>query len=192
MKKLEERILKDGIVKEGEILKVDSFINHQIDPELFMEMAEEWKRLFADRKINKILTVEASGIGIAVMVGYVFKAPVVFAKKSRSSNISDEVFSARVHSYTHGNDNNIIVSKQYLSPEDRVLIIDDFLATGAAVRGLVDIVEQAGGVVEGVGSIIEKLYQDGASWAESRGIPVRSLARIRSMDAEHGVIFAED
>jgi len=192
LRELEERIRKDGIVKDGDILKVDSFVNHQIDANLYMRMAEEWKRLFADAGVNKVLTVEASGIGIASMVGYVFNAPVVFAKKSRSKNISNEVFSSLVHSYTHGNDNSIIVSKQYLNPSDRVLIIDDFLATGAAVHGLMDLVEQAGGKVVGVGSIIEKLYQHGADEAEAKGIPVRSLARIKSMDTVNGVIFAED
>jgi len=192
LKKLEDRIRKDGVVRPGDILKVDSFINHQIDVTLYRDMAAEWKRLFAGKEINKILTVEASGIGIACMVGLEFGAPVVFAKKSRSTNIGTEVYGALVHSYTHGNDNMIIVSKEFLNSEDRVLIIDDFLATGAAVHGLMELVEQAGGVVVGVGSIIEKVYQHGGDEARGKGIQVESLARILSMDPENGVVFAED
>ena len=157
MKALEEKILKEGIVKEGNVLKVDSFLNHQIDVSFLEKMGEEFKELFKDKKITKILTIEASGIGVAVMAsrhfGYV---PVVFAKKAKTSNISDELYHTRIDSYTHQKTNDVVVSKQYLNQDDHVLIIDDFLANGCAIFGLIDLVQQAGGVVEGVGIVIEK------------------------------------
>ena len=156
MKLLEERIRKDGVVKEGNVLKVDSFLNHQMDVPFFYEMGKEFKRLFQDAPINKILTIEASGIGIAIIAGLHLNVPVVFAKKSRSSNISNQVYHTVIHSYTHNCDNDVVVSKQYLSEEDHVLIIDDFLANGCALEGLIDLVHQAGGTVEGIGIAVEK------------------------------------
>ena len=156
MKLLEERIRQEGIVKSGSVLKVDSFINHQMDVLFFDKMGAEFKRLYADAPINKILTIEASGIGIAIIAGLHFGVPVVFAKKSRSSNISDDVYHTVIHSYTHNNDNNVIVSREYLSPEDHLLIIDDFLANGCAMEGLIDLAHQAGATVEGLGIAVEK------------------------------------
>ena len=181
MKLLEQRILTDGRVLPGGILKIDSFLNHQLDPQLMYEMGVEFKRLFGDRNVNKILTIEASGIAIAIMVGYVFGCPVVFAKKSKSKNISDSVYSTEVESFTHGNTNTVIVSKEYLGKDDRVLIIDDFLATGAALVGLKALVEQAGGTVVGAGIAVEKVFQGGGALLESRGVHVESLARIAEM-----------
>jgi len=181
MKQLEERILRDGTIKPGGILKVDSFLNHQIDPELSFAMAEEIKRLFEGSKINKILTIEASGIGLAVMTGYVLGCPVVFAKKSRSANISNEVYSVLVHSFTHGNDNTVIVSRQYLSPEDKILLVDDFLANGAALEGLEAIVKQAGAEVVGAAVAVEKAFQPGGQMLRERGMRIEALARIAAM-----------
>ena len=148
---LEERILKDGIVKEGNVLKVDSFLNHQMDIALFGEMAKEWKRRFADKEINKILTIEASGIGIAAVAAMEFGVPVVFAKKSKSINLEGEMYTAEVESFTHKNKNQVIVSKKFLDETDKILIIDDFLANGCALQGLIQIVQQAGGSVAGIG-----------------------------------------
>ena len=185
---LEERIVKDGIVKEGNILKVDSFLNHQMDVTLFQQMGEEFKRRFADKEINKILTIEASGIGIACIVASCFHVPVVFAKKSKSVNIDGAVYVAEVESFTHKCKNQVIVSKKFLHPEDKVLIIDDFLANGCAVQGLIDLVKQAGGIVEGVGICIEKGFQGGGDELRASGIDVKSLAIIEKMDAETGTI----
>ena len=185
---LEERIVKDGIVKEGNILKVDSFLNHQMDVTLFQQMGEEFKRRFADKEINKILTIEASGIAMAAMTGYVFSCPLVFAKKSKTKNISNDVYSVEVASFTHGNTNTVVVSKEYLSAKDRVLIVDDFLATGAALVGLKALVEQAGGVVVGAGIAVEKVFQGGGDMLRSQGLRVESLAKIASMD-DHGLKF---
>ena len=165
---LEERILKDGIVKEGNVLKVDSFLNHQMDINLFKQMGEEFKRRFADKNINKIMTIEASGIGIACVVASYFDVPVVFAKKSQSINIDGDVYVAEVESFTHKNKNQVIVSKRFLGPEDHVLIIDDFLANGCALQGLISIVAQAGGTVEGIGIAVEK--DDPEPWL-SAGVP---------------------
>ena len=162
MKSLEERIRKDGVVKAGNVLKVDSFLNHQMDVELFNEMGKEFKRLFADCPINKILTIEASGIGIACIVAQHFHVPVVFAKKTQSINIDGEVYSTKIESFTHKRVYDVIVSKKYISPEDHVLIIDDFLANGCAVRGLIEMIQSAGATVEGVGIAIEKGQQSGA------------------------------
>ena len=182
MKLLEERIRRDGEVKSGEILKVDRFLNHQMDPALFYAMAEEWKRLYDGCGINKILTIEASGIGIACVAGLLFGVPVVFAKKSKSRNVSDDVYTSEVVSFTHGNTNTVQVSREYLHPEDRVLIIDDFLASGAALEGLIDIVHQAGAEVVGAGIAIEKVFQPGGALIREKGVRVESLARIASMD----------
>ena len=185
---LEERILKDGIVKEGNVLKVDSFLNHQMDIDLFDKMGEEFKRRFVDCPINKILTIEASGIGIACIVARHFGVPVVFAKKSKSINIEGEMYVAEVESFTHKNVNQVIVSKKFLGPEDKVLIIDDFLANGCALQGLISIVQQAGGSVSGIGIAIEKGFQDGGKTIRNLGYKLESLAIVESMNAETGEI----
>lgn len=185
---LEERIAKDGIVKEGNILKVDSFLNHQMDIDLFNQMGEEFKRRFNGKPINKILTIEASGIGIACIVANHFHVPVVFAKKSQSLNIDGDVYAAEVESFTHKRKNQVIVSKKFLSPEDHVLIIDDFLANGCALQGLLSIVAQAGGTVEGIGIAVEKGFQQGGRIIRNLGYQLESLAIVESMDAEHGTI----
>ena len=190
MKMLEERIRKDGIVREGNVLKVDSFINHQMDIPLFREMAKEWKRLFAGKTINKVLTIEASGIGMACVTAQYFHCPVVFAKKSMSSNISDHVYSAPVKSFTHGNQYNAIVSKEYLHPEDRILVIDDFLAMGEALRGLFSLVQQSGATLIGAGIAVEKAFQPGGDQRRSGGYRSESLARVAAMSEEGGVVFA--
>ncbi len=188
MQLLEDRIRKDGIVKEGNVLKVDSFLNHQMDITLFREMGKEWKGLYAEEKINKILTIEASGIGIAAVAAQYFDVPVVFAKKSQSINLDGSVYSAKIPSFTHQKVYDVIVSKKYLSPQDRVLIIDDFLANGCAIRGLVQILQEAGAQLCGVGIAIEKGFQDGGRELRSQGIRVESLAIIESMDAASGEI----
>lgn len=185
---LEERIVKDGVVKEGNILKVDSFLNHQMDINLFDQMGEEFKRRFEGKPINKILTIEASGIGIACIVANHFHVPVVFAKKSQSLNIDGDVYAAEVESFTHKRKNQVIVSKKFLSPEDHVLIIDDFLANGCALQGLLSIVAQAGGTVEGIGIAVEKGFQQGGRIIRNLGYQLESLAIVESMDAEHGTI----
>ena len=188
MKLLEERIRKDGTVKAGNVLKVDSFLNHQMDIELFNEMGKEWARLFAARKITKILTVEASGIGIACVAAQHFHVPVVFAKKSQSVNIDGEVYSTKIESFTHKRVYDVIVSKKFLHPEDHILIIDDFLANGCALEGLIDIVNKAGASVEGVGIAVEKGFQKGGDLIRSKGIRVESLAIVESMDDKTGEI----
>ena len=188
MKLLEERIRKDGTVKAGNVLKVDSFLNHQMDIDLFNEMGKEWARLFADRKITKILTVEASGIGIACLAAQHFHVPVVFAKKSQSVNIDGEVYSTKIESFTHKRVYDVIVSKKFLHPEDHILIIDDFLANGCALEGLIDIVNKAGASVEGVGIAVEKGFQKGGDLIRSKGIRVESLAIVESMDDKTGEI----
>ena len=188
MKLLEERIRKDGTVKAGNVLKVDSFLNHQMDIDLFNEMGKEWARLFADRKITKILTVEASGIGIACVAARHFHVPVVFAKKSQSVNIDGEVYSTKIESFTHKRVYDVIVSKKFLHPEDHILIIDDFLANGCALEGLIDIVNKAGASVEGVGIAVEKGFQKGGDLIRSKGIRVESLAIVESMDDKTGEI----
>lgn len=185
---LEERIQKDGIVREGNVLKVDSFLNHQMDIKLFDEMGAEFKRRFADANINKILTIEASGIGIACIVARHFDVPVVFAKKSKSINIDGEMYSAEVESFTHKCKNQVIVSRKFLSPEDRVLIIDDFLANGCALQGLISLVNEAGGTVEGIGIAIEKGFQVGGQIIRNLGYRLESLAIVDAMDAESGKI----
>ena len=188
MKLLEDRILKDGVVKKGNVLKVDNFLNHQMDVKLFRQMAEEWKRLFADKKINKILTIEASGIGIACIVGEVFDVPVVFAKKSQSINLDGDVYSTKIESFTHKKTYDVIVSKKFLSPDDHILVIDDFLANGCAINGLIEIIEEAGATVEGVGIVIEKGFQPGGKLIRDRGIRLESLAIVESMNDETGEI----
>ena len=185
---LEERIAKDGIVKEGNVLKVDSFLNHQMDIRLFDEMGAEFKRRFADASINKILTIEASGIGIACIAARHFDVPVVFAKKSRSINIDGDMYVAEVESFTHKCKNQVIVSRKFLGPEDHVLIIDDFLANGCALQGLISIVTEAGGTVEGIGIAIEKGFQNGGRIIRNLGYHLESLAIVDSMDAATGTI----
>ena len=188
MKLLEERILKDGTVKAGGVLKVDSFLNHQIDVELFNKMGEEFKQLFADRPINKILTIEASGIGIACIVAQHFGVPVVFAKKAKSINLDGDTYVTKIQSFTHQRVYDVIVSKKFLSADDHVLIIDDFLANGCAVDGLIDLIRSAGATVEGVGIAIEKGFQEGGKRIRAKGIRVESLAIIESMDDVTGEI----
>ena len=185
---LEERILKDGIVKEGNVLKVDSFLNHQMDIELFNEMGKEWKKRFEGKNINKILTIEASGIGIACIVAQHFNVPVVFAKKSKSINIEGEMYTAEVESFTHKNKNQVIVSKRFLNEEDHVLIIDDFLANGCALQGLIQIVQQAGATVEGIGIAVEKGFQTGGKIIRNLGFQLESLAIVEEMNWETGEI----
>lgn len=188
MKLLEQRILTDGQVKPGGILKVDSFLNHQLDPQLFYEMACELGRLYEGERIDKVLTIEASGIALAIMAGYVFGCKAVFAKKSKSKNISDDVYSVEVESFTHGNTNTVIISREYLRPGERVLIVDDFLATGAALIGLRDLVRQAGAEVAGAGIAVEKVFQGGGDRLRREGMRVESLARIASM-SDSGLTF---
>lgn len=192
MKLLEERIRKDGIVKPGNVLKVDSFINHQMDIELISEMGKEWKELFADKKINKILTIEASGIGIACIAAIHFNVPVVFAKKAKSINLDGEMYTAEVESFTHKNKNQVIVSKKFLNEEDHVLIIDDFLANGCALQGLIQIVQSAGATVEGIGIAVEKGFQPGGRMIRNLGYQLESLAIVDGMNAETGdIIFRQ-
>lgn len=188
MKLLEERIRKDGIIRSGNVLKVDSFINHQMDIQLFEEMAKEWKRLFAGKKINKILTIEASGIGIAAIVAKEFGVPVVFAKKSMSINLDYDNFCTQIQSFTHGKIYDVIVSRKFLAADDHVLIIDDFLANGCALMGLVSLVEAAGATIEGIGVAIEKGFQRGGEVIREKGIQLESLAIVESMDSEAGTI----
>ena len=188
MKMLEDRIRKDGIVREGNVLKVDSFINHQMDIPLFREMAKEWKRLFDGKPINKVLTIEASGIGIAAVVASEFNVPVVFAKKSMSINLDYDNYETKIQSFTHKKIYNVIVSKKFLTPEDHVLIIDDFLANGCALQGLIQIAESAGATVEGCGIAIEKGFQIGGRVIRNLGYQLESLAIVDAMDAENGTI----
>ena len=185
---LEERIVKDGIVKEGNVLKVDSFLNHQMDIALFDEMGAEFKKRFADANINKIVTIEASGIGIACIVARHFNVPVVFAKKSKSINIDGDVYKAEVESFTHKCKNNVIVSRKFWGPDDHVLIIDDFLANGCALQGLISIVNEDGGTVEGIGIAVEKGFQNGGRIIRNLGFHLESLAIVESMDATSGEI----
>ena len=189
LKLLEDRIRRDGIVRDGGILKVDSFLNHQMDVAFFTEMAKEFERLYHNCGVNKILTIEASGIGVACITAQVFGCPLVFAKKSKTLNIAGDVWTSRVHSFTHNRDYDIIVSKDYLTSADRVLLIDDFLANGAALRGLIDLCSQAGAEVVGAGICIEKAFQPGGDLIRGSGVRVESLARIRSMSAADGIEF---
>ena len=189
MELLEQRIRQDGKVKGDSILKVDSFLNHQMDIELFSQMGQEFYRLFGSCGVNKILTIEASGIGMACVAAQYFHCPVVFAKKSMSSNIPDHVYSAPVKSFTHGNQYNAIVSKEYLHPEDRVLVIDDFLAMGEALRGLFSLVKQSGAALVGAGIAVEKAFQPGGAQLRSEGYRIESLARVAAMSEKDGVTF---
>ena len=185
---LEERIMKDGIVKAGNVLKVDSFLNHQMDIQLMEEIGREFKRRFADKPVTKVLTIEASGIGIAAFVAKEFGVPMVFAKKSKSINIDGEMLVAEVESFTHKNKNQVIVSKRFLTAEDRILVIDDFLANGCALMGLIQIANNAGASVEGLGIVIEKGFQTGGQIIRNLGYHLESLAIVDAMDAETGTI----
>lgn len=188
MKLLEEKILKDGVIKSGNVLKVDSFLNHQIDVPFIALLGQEFKKLFGDLKINKILTIEASGIGIASITAMYFGVPVVFAKKSQGSNMDKDVYFTKITSFTHNKVNDVIVAKKYLSAEDHVLIIDDFLANGCALEGLMDLVRQSGGTVEGIGIAIEKGFQGGGDKLREKGVRLESLAIIDKMDAKTNTI----
>lgn len=192
MKLLEERILKDGKVGAGNVLKVDSFVNHQIDVGFLCELGREFNRRFATDNVTKILTIEASGIGIACLTAQYFDVPVVFAKKTKTNNIYADVYTSKVESYTHGTTYDIVVSKEFLKAGDRVLIIDDFLAKGSALKGLIELISHAGATVVGAGIVIEKAYQPGGDMIRSMGIRVESLARIASMSVEDGVKFVEE
>ncbi|MBQ6901349.1 MAG: xanthine phosphoribosyltransferase [Firmicutes bacterium] len=185
---LEEKILKDGLVKEGNVLKVDSFLNHQMDINLFNEMGKEWKKRFEGKQINKILTIEASGIGIACIAAQHFGVPVVFAKKSKSINLEGEMYTAEVESFTHKKKNTVIVSKKFLNEDDHVLLIDDFLANGCALQGLIQIVQAAGATVEGIGIAIEKGFQSGGTMIRNLGYQLESLAIVDEMNWETGEI----
>ena len=188
MELLKERIQRDGKIKEGNVLKVDSFLNHQMDVSLFHEIGKEFRRRFAGEEINKILTIEASGIGIACVAAEVFGVPVVFAKKTRTKNIAGDVYTTKVESFTHGRVYDIIVAKEFLGAGDRVLIIDDFLANGCALQGLISIVKEAGATVEGIGIAIEKGFQVGGRVIRNLGYHLESLAIIEDMDAASGEI----
>ena len=189
MQLLEDRIRRDGIVRDGGVLKVDSFLNHQMDVPFFAEMAKEFERLYHNCGINKILTIEASGIGVACITAQHFGCPVVFAKKNKTLNIAGDVWTSKVKSFTHGKTYDVIVSRDYLTSADRVLIIDDFLANGAALQGLIEIVNQAGATLIGAGICIEKAFQPGGDLIRGMGVRVESLARIKSMSVENGVEF---
>ena len=188
MKLLEERIRKDGIIKDGNVLKVDSFLNHQMDVRLFNEMGKEFKRLFGECGVNKILTIEASGIGIACIAAQHFDVPVVFAKKAQSINIDGEVYSTKIRSFTHNKVYDVIVSKKYIHSSDRILIIDDFLANGCALEGLIDLVQSAGAEIVGIGIAIEKGFQPGGELIRKKGLRLESLAIVDKMDAQSGTI----
>ena len=186
---LEERILRDGIVKEGNVLKVDSFLNHQMDVELLDRIGQEFYRRFKDRTVTKVLTIEASGIAIACFVAKYFGVPMVFAKKSKSVNIDGDMYVAEVESFTHKCKNQVIVSKKFLTADDHVLIVDDFLANGCALQGLISITESAGATVEGIGIAVEKGFQIGGRVIRNLGYKLESLAIVESMDAEQGVVY---
>ncbi|MCI9155388.1 MAG: xanthine phosphoribosyltransferase [Lawsonibacter sp.] len=191
MELLKRRIQEDGTVKGSDVLKVDSFLNHQMDVALFEEIGKEFLRRFAGCGVNKILTIEASGIGIACVTAQSFHCPVVFAKKSQTKNIAGEVYTTKVESFTHGKVYDVIVSKKFLGPEDQVLIIDDFLANGAALEGLIDLVNQAGARLAGAGIVIEKAFQPGGERLRAKGVRVESLARVASMSEKDGVRFVD-
>lgn len=189
MKILEDRIRQDGVLKPGNVLKVDNFLNHQMDITLFDEMGKEWARRFADKPINKILTIEASGIGIAAIVSRHFgNVPVVFAKKAKSINLEGDVYKTKIESFTHKKVYDVIVSKKYIGPEDHVLIIDDFLANGCALQGLIELVEEANATIEGIGIAIEKGFQQGGEIIRSKGIQLESLAIVDGIDDVSGTI----
>jgi len=189
MKLLEDRIRKDGKIRDGGVLKVDSFLNHQIDVKLYQEIGREFFRLYGGENVTKILTIEASGIGIACVTAEFFEVPVIFAKKSKTKNIAGDVYTSKVESFTHGKVYDIIVSKDFLNAGDRVLIIDDFLANGSALQGLIKLVEDAGATVVGAGICVEKAFQPGGDLIRNMGVRVESLARVKSMSVEGGVEF---
>ena len=189
MELLEQRIRKDGKIRDGGVLKVDSFLNHQMDIELFCEIGKEFHRLFADGNVTKILTIEASGIGIACLAAQYFHVPVIFAKKNKTKNIAGDVYTSQVESFTHGKVYDIIVSKEFLHAGDRVLLIDDFLANGSALQGLINLVRDAGATLVGAGICVEKAFQPGGDLIRGMGVRVESLARIKSMSVEDGVAF---
>ncbi len=191
MKLLEERIKKDGKVFPGNVLKVDRFLNHQVDVELINEMGKEFYRLFKDEGINKIFTIEASGIGIACIVAQYFNVPVVFAKKTLGKNIAADVYSTQVKSFTHGRTYDVIVSQEFLNKDDKILIIDDFLAQGCALQGLINLIKDAGAEIVGAGIVIEKAFQQGGELIRSQGIRVESLARVESMTDDGGITFCD-
>lgn len=191
MKLLEDRILKDGHIGADNVLKVDSFLNHQIDVNFVCELGKEFYRLFKDENITKILTIEASGIGIACLAAQHFGVPVVFAKKTKTINIYSDTYNATVHSYTHKRDYDIVVSKEFLSKEDNVLIIDDFLAKGSALTALLMLIEKAGAKTAGAGIVIEKAYQGGGNLVRDMGIRVESLAKIKSISQKDGIVFCK-
>ena len=189
VKLLEDRIRKDGKIKGKDVLKVDSFLNHQMDIELIDQLGKEFFRLFGDSNVTKILTIEASGIGIACIVARHFGVPVIFAKKNKTKNIAGDVYTSKVESFTHGRVYDILVSKEFLQPEDRVLLIDDFLANGAALQGLIKLVTDAGATLVGAGICVEKAFQPGGELIRSMGVRVESLARVKSLSEEDGVEF---
>ena len=191
MKLLEDRIRKDGKIKGGDVLKVDSFLNHQMDVDLFNEIGKEFQRLYGDCGVTKILTIEASGIGIACVTAQFFHCPVIFAKKNKTKNIAGDVYTSQVESFTHGKVYDIIVSKEFLHPEDRVLLIDDFLANGSALQGLINLVQDAGATLVGAGICVEKAFQPGGDLIRGMGVRVESLARIKAMSVEGGVEFPQ-
>lgn len=191
MELLKQRIRKDGKIKGTDVLKVDSFLNHQMDVKLFAEIGKEFKRRFAHCDVNKILTIEASGIGIACVTAQFFDCPVIFAKKTQTKNIAGEVYTAKVESFTHGRVYDIIVAKEFLGPGDKVLLIDDFLANGAALQGLAKLVRDAGAELVGAGIVIEKAFQPGGDMLRAQGIRIESLARVKSMSEETGVEFVD-
>lgn len=191
MKLLEDRILKDGHIGADNVLKVDSFLNHQVDVNFVCELGKEFYRLFKDENITKILTIEASGIGIACLAAQYFGVPVVFAKKTKTINIYSDTYNATVHSYTHKRDYDIVVSKEFLSKEDNVLIIDDFLAKGSALTALLMLIEKAGAKTAGVGIVIEKAYQGGGNLVRDMGVRVESLAKIKSISQKDGIVFCK-
>ena len=191
MERLKERIRRDGKVKGTDVLKVDSFLNHQMDVELFQEMGKEFKRRFAGCEVNKILTIEASGIGIACVAAEYFHCPVIFAKKSQTKNIAGDVYTTKVQSFTHGKVYDVIVAKEFLGPGDKVLLIDDFLANGAALEGLARLVKDSGAELVGAGIVIEKAFQPGGDRLRAEGLRVESLARVKSMNEETGVEFVD-
>ena len=191
MQLLRDRIIKDGKIRAGNVLKVDSFLNHQMDIELFGEIGKEFRRRFSDSKITKILTIEASGIGIACIAAQYFKVPVLFAKKTQTKNIAGDVYTCKVESFTHGRVYDIIVSKEFIKPEDRILIIDDFLANGSALMGLAKLVQDAGATLVGAGIVIEKGFQEGGLLVRRSGVRVESLAIIDSMSEDDGIVFRD-
>lgn len=191
MELLKDKIRTDGIVKEGNILKVDSFLNHQMDVGLFCEIGKEFKRRFQDTEITKILTIEASGIGIACVAALYFDVPVVFAKKSKTNNIAGDVYKTKVKSFTHGRVYDVMIAKDFLKPEDKVLVIDDFLASGCALLGLIDLIKESGATLQGAGIVIEKGFQIGGKLLREKGVRVESLAIVDSMDPEKGIVFRD-